>query len=332
MPETKNESGADKQPGWERGLLEKLALEQFREQRISRRWNVGFKLFFAVYLVGVLIVAMGDGIGDGMRGSSGRHTALVEIEGVIGAGMDVDADRVVTGLRAAFEEEDVVGVILRINSPGGSPVQAGYINDEITRLRKKYPQRPVYAVIGDIGASGGYYIAVAADTIYVNKASIVGSIGVLMAGFGYVDTIKKVGVERRLLTAGENKGFMDPFSPLTPDDKEHAQKMLEEIHKQFIEVVQKGRGEKLVHDQDLFSGLFWTGEQAIKLGLVDALGSASYVAREVIGAEDIVDYTQKQDFFERITKGFGVALVRAFQTDAFKQRIMLTLPMGGAGR
>ncbi|HEC11788.1 MAG TPA: S49 family peptidase [Acidiferrobacteraceae bacterium] len=328
MSETQNKSGADKKPSWERDVLEKLALEQFKEQRISRRWNVGFKLFFAIYLVVLFVVAMGDGVGS----ISGKHTALVDIEGVIGPGMDVDADRIVAGLRAAFEEEQAVAVILRINSPGGSPVQAGYINDEIIRLRKKYPDRPVYAVISDICASGGYYIAVAAETIYANKASIVGSIGVLMDGFGFVDTMKKVGVERRLLTAGENKGFLDPFSPLTPDDKEHAQRLLEEVHKQFIKAVQNGRGEKLVHDQDLFSGLFWTGEQAMKLGLVDALGSASYVAREIIGAEKIVDYTPKQDFVERITKRFGAAMARAFQTDAFKQRIMVALPMGGAGR
>jgi protease-4 len=326
MTEPTPPSSEPRESGWERKLLERLAFEQLREQRRTRRWGIFFKLFFVAYLVLLLFMFNTGEVGK----ITGRHTALVEINGVIGAGQDVDADQVISGLRAAFKAKNVAGIILRINSPGGSPVQAGYINDEIRRLREKNPKRPVYAVISDICASGGYYIAAGADAIYADKASIVGSIGVLMDAFGFVGSMKKLGVERRLLTAGERKGFMDPFSPVNPEDREHAQRLLDQIHKQFITVVEQGRGEKLVHDQDLFSGLFWTGEEAVKLGLVDKLGSAGYVAREVIGAEDVVDYTPQPDLFERVSREFGIAMARLLGTDMLRQGLGTKLALPSA--
>lgn len=240
--------------------------------------------------------------------SLGKHTALVEVEGVIADDSNASADNVITGLRAAFKDKNTQGVILRINSPGGSPVQAGYINDEIVRLREQYPDVPLYAVITDICASGGYYVAAAADKIYADKASIVGSIGVLMDGFGFVGAMERLGVERRLLTAGEHKGFLDPFSPARQEDIAHVQGMLKEIHQQFIATVQKGRGARLKESDDLYSGLMWTGEQSLEMGLVDALGSSSHVAREVIGAENIVDFTPHANYLDRFAERIGMAL------------------------
>ena len=312
MKEDDKTSGeAAAEPGWERRLLERLATEYLRDQRRARRWSLAFKLFLVAYLIALLVIWKTGEVAP----VTGRHTALVELNGVIGPGRDVEADRIIRGLRRAFENDNVAGIILRINSPGGSPVQAGYINDEIRRLRKKYPKRKVYAVIGDVCASGGYYVAVAADAIYADKASIVGSIGVLMEGFGFVGAMRKLGVERRLFTAGERKAFLDPFSPLEEEDRQHAMKLLKQVHRQFIRVVQEGRGKKLVHDADLFSGLFWTGEQAVKLGLVDGLGSAGYVAREIIGAEDVVDYTPKEEIWERVTRRFGTAVAGALASE-----------------
>ncbi len=249
-------------------------------------------------------------IGGGSFGGE-KHTALIEINGVIAAHTEARADYIVSGLRNAFENENTQGVIIRINSPGGSPVQAGYINDEITRLREKYPDIPLYAVITDLCASGGYYIASAADKIYANQASIVGSIGVIMAGFGFVDAIEKLGVERRLLHAGDNKGFMDPFQPLKENEQSHVQELLDEIHQQFITVVKNGRGDKLIDDESLFSGLIWSGNEGMKLGLVDELGSASKVAREVIGAEDIVDFTRRENYLDRFAKQMGAAMLQS---------------------
>jgi len=242
---------------------------------------------------------------------SGKHTALVELRGEISANSISSADNINTGLQNAFKDKKTQGVILRINSPGGSPVQAGYINDEIRRLRAEYPDIPLYAVIEDVCASGGYYVAAAADKIYVDKASIVGSIGVLMNGFGYTGAMKKLGIERRLLTAGENKGFLDPFSPLDPQQQKYAREMLKDIHQQFIQVVQQGRGERLRNVPEIFSGIVWTGQKSIELGLADALGSAEFVAREIIKAEDIVDYTAKESFAERFAKRLGSATANA---------------------
>ncbi|MGE4111928.1 MAG: S49 family peptidase, partial [Burkholderiales bacterium] len=267
-------------PQWERGVLEKLALASIREQRAARRWGVFFKLSFLLYLVVLLVIGMGwFGKRDALPG---KHTALVEISGIISPSSQSSADRVMGGLQSAFKDKNTKGIVLRINSPGGSPVQAGYIYDEIKRLRGKHPEIPLYAVVEDICASGGYYIAAAADRIYVDKASIIGSIGVLMDGFGFTGTMEKLGVERRLLAAGENKGFLDPFSPIQEQQKAHAETMLGDIHQQFITVVRQGRGKRLKETPDMFSGLLWVGQKSIDLGLADALGSIDFVAREVI--------------------------------------------------
>ncbi len=291
--------------GWERAVLEKVALAAVTEQRRARRWGIFFKFLIFAYLFIVLIIAMGwMGKKDGMHD---KHTALVELNGVIAPGSPASADAIMQGLSDAFKDKRTQGVILRINSPGGSPVQSGYINDEIKRLRAKYPEIPLYAVVEDVCASGGYYVAVAADRIYVNKASMIGSIGVLMNGFGFTGTMEKLGVERRLLAAGENKGFLDPFSPLSDTQKEYAQKMLGEIHDQFIDVVRKGRGKRLKETPDMFSGLVWVGQKSIELGLADAIGSMEQVARDVVKAEDIVDFTPRENVAERFAKRFGAA-------------------------
>lgn len=291
---------------WERQTIEKLARSALDEQRKSRNWGIFFKTLTFLYLFALLFIAVGW-LG-GREPLPGDHTAVVELNGVIAADTHANAEVITQGLHAAFESKGTKGVILRINSPGGSPVQAGTINSEMHRLRKKYPQIPLYAVVEDICASGGYYVAVAADRIYVDRASIVGSIGVLMDGFGFTGTMEKLGVERRLLTAGENKGFLDPFSPMDAAQREYAQKMLREIHQQFIEVVRKGRGKRLKEGPDTFSGLVWTGQKSIELGLADALGSVDYVAREIIKAEKIVDFTPRENLAERFAKRFGAAL------------------------
>ncbi|HYH42436.1 MAG TPA: S49 family peptidase, partial [Burkholderiales bacterium] len=262
---------------WERKTLEKVALAAITEQRRSRHWSVFFRLLLFVYLFAILFLWLGW-IGNKDAVSSGKHTALVELQGVIGPDSSASADNVIAGLQGAFKDKGTQGVILRINSPGGSPVQAGHINDEIKRLRAKYPNIPVYAVVEDICASGGYYVAVAADQIYVDKGSIIGSIGVLMDGFGFTGLMDKLGIERRLLAAGENKGFLDPFSPIREDQQKYAATMLDEIHQQFITVVRQGRGKRLKETPELFSGLLWVGTRSVELGLADALGSVDYVA------------------------------------------------------
>jgi protease-4 len=287
-----------------RDVLERLAFAALEEQRRTRRWNIFFRLFYGALILLFILLSV-DWRAPKL---ASRYSALVELDGVIAADSLANADNVVAGLRAAFEDKGTVGVILRANSPGGSPVQAAYIYDEIKRLRNKYPDKPIYAVIGDVCASGCYYAVAAADKIYAARASLVGSIGVLMDGFGFVETLKKLGIERRLLTAGEHKGFLDPFSPLKPAERRHAQQLLERIHRQFIEAVRAGRGAALKENRELFSGLYWTGEQALEYGLVDELGSASYVAREVIGAEDIVDFTYREPFLERFARQLGTAI------------------------
>lgn len=294
------------------GLLKEFLWENLKEKKRARRWNIFFKAFFAVYFLFLLAVLLDSDVAV----SSGEHTALVELDGVIATAGDVSADDVVSGLRAAFEAEDVKGIIVRINSPGGSPVQAGYINSEIRRLRDKYPDVPLHAVVSDICASGGYYVAAAAEKIYANQASIVGSIGVLMDGFGFVDAMKKVGVERRLLTAGKYKGILDPFSPVDAVSINHAKSILTQIHTQFIDIVKQGRGDRLSNDPDLFSGLIWTGEEALKLGLVDELATAGDVARDVFGAETIVDYTFRQNWLDQFAKQLGVGIANALQLNA----------------
>ena len=293
----------DHQPtAWERSALERLLRDTLIEQRRARRWRIFFRLVTLLVILAVIGVFSAD---VGVPQVSGRHTALVQLNGVIAPGGDADADLIIEALRAAYDNAHVAGVVLRIDSPGGSPVQAGRINDEIHRLRKLHPNVPLYAVIDDICASGGYYVAVAADRIYADKASVVGSIGVLMDGFGFVGTLDKLGIERRLLTAGAHKGFLDPFSPQNPDDVAHARTLLKQIHAQFIDAVRQGRGDRLKDDPQLFSGLVWTGAQGVDLGLVDALGDADTVARDVFKADKVVDYTVHRAYFEKLIRSAG---------------------------
>lgn len=292
---------------WERGVLEKLAMSAIQEQRRARHWGIFFKVLTFGYLCILLFLFMGW-IGKSELPLSGKHTALVEMHGVIAAETAANADSVMTSLQDAFKDSHTQGVILRMDSPGGSPVQSGNINDEIRRLRAKYPKIPLYVVIEDICASGCYYVAAAADKIFVNKASLVGSIGVLMDSFGFTGTMDKLGVERRLMTAGENKGFLDPFSPQSDKQRAFAQSMLDQIHQQFIAVVKAGRGKRLKEAPEMFSGLFWSGQQAVELGLADQLGNLDYVAREVVKAEEIVDYTRRENVAERLAKKFGASM------------------------
>ncbi len=298
---------------WERKALEKVALAGIQEQRRARHWGIFFKLLLFVYLFALLFIALGW---TGKKESAGKHTALVELRGVISPDSQASADNVVSGLQEAFKDKRTQGVILRINSPGGSPVQAGHINDEIKRLRAKYPNIPLYAVVEDICASGGYYVAVAADQIYVDKGSIIGSIGVLMDGFGFTGLMDKLGVERRLLAAGKNKGFLDPFSPIRDDQKEYAESMLSEIHNQFITVVREGRGKRLKETPDLFSGLLWVGTRSVEMGLADGLGSVDSVARDLIKAEEIVDFTPRENIAERVARRFGAAMAETMMRTA----------------
>lgn len=299
-------------PDWERALINRMAAEYLHERRRGQVWSGLFKLLVILYLIGLLAAALSRDLWQEMDAQK-DHTALINVKGVISSETDASADRVITGLREAFESAHAKGVILRINSPGGSPVQSGYINDEIRRLKKKYKEdndkdMPVYAVAADICASGAYYIAVAADAIYADKASLVGSIGVRIDAFGFQQAMQDLGVERRLLTAGKNKGILDPFSPLPEDQREFIQGVLDDLHQQFIAAVKEGRGDRLTGGDELYSGLFWSGDQAVKLGLVDGLGSSSYVARELIKAETIVDYTKKRDIFEGFAKRLGAEL------------------------
>jgi len=303
---TDRRRGAEPEPGWERAALERIALAAITEQRAARRWRIFFRF---VYLAVLLLIVWGvfDFTGERVT-TTGRHTALVTLDGEISSDTNANADDINTALDNAFDDEGTAGVILRINSPGGSPVQAGIINREIRRLRGKYPSIPLYVVVDDMCASGGYYVAAAADKIYVDRASIVGSIGVLMDGFGFTGLMDKLGIQRRLHTSGANKGFFDPFSPETPKMDEHAQQMLDQIHAQFIDAVRQGRGKRLHENPDIFSGLFWTGEQSIALGLADGLGDTDYVAREIIKAPDVVDYTVKESLSDRVARKFGAAV------------------------
>ena len=306
-------------PDWERAVLEKVALQAIEEQRRARQWKALFRLLWFA-LAFLLIAAWMGWLGrpdKDLEVSVGgtRHTALVELDGVIAPESKASSERMIKALNRAFKDRNTQGVVVRINSPGGSPVQAGYINDEIRRLRAKYPNTPVYAVVQDLCASGGYYVAVATDKIYVDKASLVGSIGAIIGGFGFVGTLEKLGMERRAYTAGDNKDFLDPFAPEKPEHREHAKKMLEEIHQQFINTVKQGRGKRLKDSPEIFSGLVWTGEKSIELGLADALGSAEYVAREVVKAEKLVDFTPEENVYELLSKrlgtSFGETLARA---------------------
>ena len=301
---------------WEREVVTQLAESSLREQRRARRWGIFFKALTFAYIGGIIYMYGSASITN--IDLDEKHTALVELNGVISDEAEASADSIVTALRDAFDNENSAGVILRINSPGGSPVQSGYIYDEIIRLREKNPDTPLYAVITDICASGGYYIASAADKIYADKASIVGSIGVRMDNFGFVDAMNKLGIERRTLTAGKNKALLDPFLPENEQSKAHMQSMLGEIHQQFITAVKEGRGERLdTSVEGLFSGLIWTGEAAVNIGLIDELASSSHVAREVIGEETIVNYTVQDDILERFAERLGATVAQVISTQLF---------------
>ncbi|MEE9398011.1 MAG: signal peptide peptidase SppA [Methylococcales bacterium] len=303
--ERKNSSRA-----WERDVLEKVALAAITEQRKTRFWNIFFKFLLFAYLIALFFVLARPFESKSLASVNG-HTAIINIKGMIMEGGETSADNIIKGLQAAVEDSNTRGIILKMNSPGGSPVQSAYIYDEIRRIRGERPDLPIYAVVSDICASGGYYIAAAADKIFVNSSSLVGSIGVLMNGFGFVDTLKKLGVERRLMTAGEHKGFMDPFLPMGPEEKAYVQTMLKGIHQQFIKSVREGRGDRLKDNPDIFSGLVWSGDEGIKLGLVDALGTTNSVARDQIGAEELVDFTPKEHILDRLVTRMGTAFGNA---------------------
>jgi protease-4 len=292
-------------------MLEKVVSGSLDEQRRARRWSVFFKLLTFAYLITALVLVMQRG-DLGAVGKSGPHTAMVRIEGTIADKEVASADNIVRGLRRAFEDRNAKAVLLAINSPGGSPVQAGLVYEEIQRLRAKYPDRKVYAVISDLGASGAYYIAAAADQIYADQASLVGSIGVISSSFGFTGLMQKLGIERRLFTAGENKAMLDPFSPLPEEQQELWQAIIDTTHRQFIARVKAGRGKRLADDPLLFSGAVWSGEQALKLGLIDGLGSNGSVARDVIGAEDIVDVSVGEGPLKSVLKNFGMSFGAGF--------------------
>src|SRR5262245_11761992 len=291
---------------WEREIVARLATAALKEQRRARLWGIFFKLLTFAYVTLILVMTVDWQARTDLAGGK-KHTALVELNGIIAPGAEASAEKIMTGLQAAFKDKNTQGVILKINSPGGSPVQSQTIYDEMKRLRKKYPEIPLYVVVEDICASGGYFVAAGADRIYVTKSSIVGSIGVLMNGFGFTGLMDKLGIDRRLITAGENKGMLDPFSPVNPRDVEHAREMVNDIHQQFIAVVREGRGKRLKETPDMFTGLIWTGQKSIELGLADGLGTLDSVARDVIKAEEIVDFSRKENFAEKFARRFGVA-------------------------
>ena len=306
-PAAASQSSVASGPAWERSVIEKWMQDSLAEQRAARRWKYGMRLAWLLFFATLIWLGMDRSVGMHNTDVSRPHTAVVEIQGEIAPGADASAEAVITSLRSAFEDEGALAVVLLINSPGGSPVQAGIMNDEIRRLKALH-KKPVYVVVEETCASAAYYIAVAADQIFVDKASIVGSIGVLMDGFGFTGLMDKLGVERRLMTAGQNKGFLDPFSPQTEKQKEFAQSMLNQIHQQFIGAVKDGRGDRLQETPETFSGLFWTGDQAVKMGLADHLGNLDYVAREVVKAPEIIDYTRRENVAERLVKRFGASM------------------------
>jgi protease-4 len=294
---------ADNDGQWERGLIEKLATAALKEQRRARLWGIFWKTLTFAYITVVLVMAVDwKDAGDF---KDGKHTALIDIKGIIAPGSDASAEKVSLALQAAFKDKGTQGVVMRINSPGGSPVQAQAIYDEVRRLRAKYPGIPLYVVVEDLCASGGYYVAAAADKIFVAKGSIVGSIGVRMDNFGVVGLMEKLGVESRLITSGKNKALLDPFQPLQEAHRQIALELIDEIHAQFIAAVREGRGKRLKETPDMYSGLIWSGAKSVELGLADGFGNLDYVAREVVKAEDVVDYTQKENLAEKFARRFG---------------------------
>ena len=301
-------------PSWERETLEKVLLASVHEQRRARLWGVTFKLALLLYLAVVAVLAFRPSDGFFTNSISKEHTALIDVAGAIMEGNPTDAENLIEGLRDAVKDKGTKGIVLRMNSPGGSPVQAAYVYEEIRRTKKENPKLPIYAVVSDLCASGCYYIAAAADKIYVHPSSVVGSIGVIMNGFGFVDTMQRLGVERRLLIAGEHKALLDPFSPVNEVEKQHLQGVINTVHNQFIDAVKQGRGDRLKDNPDLFSGLVWTGQDSIKLGLADEVGDARSVAEAVIGAKKTVNFTPQERLLDRISHRLGASLGTALQS------------------
>ncbi len=316
------QDNSKKPDGWEREVLEKIALAAVTEQTRARRWGVFFKSLTFLYIAILIGVAIVPDIKKEIGGNGKDHTAVIDIVGVIAEGQDVNAENVIKSLRAAVKDKNTKGIILHSNSPGGSPVQSAYIYDEIKNIKKANPKLPIYAVVSDICASGCYYIAAASDKIFVSPASLIGSIGVLMDGFGFVDTMKNLGVERRLLTAGAHKAMLDPFSPSKAEENQYMQGLINQVHQQFITAVKDGRGNRLKETPDMFSGLVWTGEEGVKLGIADAYGNDRSVAKELIGADKLVDFTESEQFFDKVMgkmgSSFGHALASVLQTPALR--------------
>ncbi len=312
-------SGSNAAPRWESSAIAMLLQDTLAEQRRARRWKTFTSIAWLFFFVLVFLWLVGSTAPRREAVSTGRHTALVELRGVISSDSRASADKVIGALQAAFADRNTQAVVLRINSPGGSPVQAGNIHDEIKRLRQKHAEIPLYVVVQDVAASGGYYVAAAADKIYVDKASIVGSIGVVMDGFGFTGAMEKLGVERRLVTAGSNKAFLDPFSPTNAEQSKYAQQMLNEVHEQFIKVVRDGRGKRLKETPEMFSGLVWSGESSVRLGLADGIGSLDQVAREVVKAETIVDFTAEDSFSEQLARRLSSGVATSFATALVQQ-------------
>ncbi len=293
---------------WERQALRDIALEGIRERRLARRWGIFFKLLFFAYLIFVLFAFRGVDFGLTSEATPAEHTAVVKVNGMLLPDGNNSAELITRGLREAFRNEGTRAVVMHINSPGGSPVQASQINDEVRRLKEEYPDIPVYAVAEDMFTSGAYYLAVSADRIFVDQSTMIGSIGVIAQGFGLEEAIEKLGIERRLYTAGESKAFLDPFSPEREEDVQWIQGVLDEVHQQFIDAVRTGRGDNLVENDELFTGLVWTGRRGIELGLADELGSLSYVAREVVGVDTVRDFTPRQNILQQLSGRLGSSI------------------------
>ena len=301
-------SSSTGKPGWEREIVEKLAFAAITEQRKARRWGIFFKLLMFAYLLAILGIAMYPKFKQDMGMGGKNHTAVIDLVGMIAENQNANAESIIGSLRDAAKDKHTKGIILHANSPGGSPVQSAYVYDEIKKIKKEHPDLPIHAVVSDICASGCYYIVSATDKIYASPASLIGSIGVIMDSFGFVETMQKLGVERRLLTAGAHKALLDPFSPAKPDENQYMQGLINQVHQQFIAAVKTGRGTRLKETPDMFSGLVWTGEESIKLGIIDAMGTQDYVAKEVIGAETLVDFTQQERLVDRIAGKLGASL------------------------
>jgi len=308
-----NQPKVDNAPAWEREIIEKLVYAALCEQKSTRRWGIFFKFLMFAYLLTLLGIVAFPTFKVSMTSANEYHTAVINIAGMIAENKETNAADIIESLRSAVKDKKTKGIILHANSPGGSPVQSAYIYEEIRLIKKNHPNLPIYAVVSDMCASGCYYIVSAADKIYVNPSSLIGSIGVLMDGFGFVDVMQKIGVERRLLTAGAHKAMLDPFSPAKTDEKNYMKDLLNQVHVQFINAVKTGRGERLKETDDMFSGLIWTGEGALSLGLVDEFGAEDYVAKEVIGAENKVDFTKQEKLLDKVAGKFGIAFWQAIQ-------------------